>query len=311
MRCRSRLGQRSFLRTRRGPVDKPCVMIDRERRGQPSSLFVPWRRVRTCAGAHDVRIRDWRHRPAGRAPAPGESLAAIASFHGRARILTTVQHAHFAREAPRDAAMGAARIGIGREDMPRLPRRIAGPVLRQVQATVDQGLAEAPGIGEKDADLAILDATRRPRLLACDPNRVTPLLQKARLVDHQHAVLATQRLHDIGTHLVAQRICIRTVPAQQTLDPPGTLKARVLRQHPTHLARNPGQQTIQKRAPPSHQAHAGRRPGQGAPSATTVLPPTPAANRTRQRCSSFPSNVDNRTREPYTIYATVVLESGP
>ena len=74
-----------------------------------SSLFEPWRRVRTRAGLDDVRIHDLRHSYASRALALGESLPVIAKLLGHAQIQTTARYTHLTRDAVKDAAIRVAR----------------------------------------------------------------------------------------------------------------------------------------------------------------------------------------------------------
>jgi hypothetical protein len=75
------------------------------------------------------------------------------------------------------------------------------------------------GIAQKDADLAILDASRRPGVLACDTNRFGPLLQKPGLVNDQDRVRIAQVLHHIGAQIIAHRLRIPARRAQQPLHP--------------------------------------------------------------------------------------------
>ena len=69
-----------------------------------SSLFAPWRRVRSAAGLDDVRIHDLRHSYASRALALGESLPVIARLLGHAQIQTTARYAHLTRDSVQHAA---------------------------------------------------------------------------------------------------------------------------------------------------------------------------------------------------------------
>jgi hypothetical protein len=60
--------------------------------------------------------------------------------------------------------------------------RVAGPFLGQVQLPVHQRPALGAGVGQKDADLAVLDPTGRARVLALHPGGLAALL----VADHGH-----------------------------------------------------------------------------------------------------------------------------
>ena len=83
------------------------------------------------------------------------------------------------------------------------PCLVRRPVLGQIELPVDQGMAKAAGIAGEDADLAVLDPTSRPRILAADTDGVATFLQKSRLIDHQDAVGAAKRLDHIVAHKIA------------------------------------------------------------------------------------------------------------
>ena len=63
-----------------------------------------WRRIRTQAGLHDVRIHDIRHSFASRALALGEGLPIIGRLLGHRQIETTARYAHLDREAVSESA---------------------------------------------------------------------------------------------------------------------------------------------------------------------------------------------------------------
>src|SRR5690606_21038448 len=80
------------------------------------------------------------------------------------------------------------------------------PALGQVELAIDQGLAEATGIGQEDANLAVLDSACRPGVLPRNANRMRALLHKAGIVNDQHAIAITKGFPDIVSHYVAQQI---------------------------------------------------------------------------------------------------------
>src|SRR5208282_709117 len=55
---------------------------------------------------------------------------------------------------------------------------ISGPLFWKVQFTIHQCRALVTGVAKKHAHLAVLDAPRRARVLALDPDRMQTLLQK-------------------------------------------------------------------------------------------------------------------------------------
>ncbi len=69
-----------------------------------TNLSEQWRRVRTRADLHDVRLPDLRHSWASRALALGESLPMIGRLLGHTRVETTARYAHLARDSVHDAA---------------------------------------------------------------------------------------------------------------------------------------------------------------------------------------------------------------
>ncbi len=61
-------------------------------------------------------------------------------------------------------------------------RFIRCPVLGEIKAAIDQGMAEPTGIGNKNAYLAVLDTARRSGILPTDTDRVGAFLEEPRLV---------------------------------------------------------------------------------------------------------------------------------
>ena len=110
-----------------------------------SSLFGPWRRVRTRAGLDDVRIHDLRHSYASRALALGESLPVIAKLLGHAQVQTTARYTHLTRDAVRDAAVRVAE-GIAEDILPARSPQPPRAALRQNGSAIPLGGCIAPGI---------------------------------------------------------------------------------------------------------------------------------------------------------------------
>src|SRR4029450_12154655 len=61
----------------------------------------------------------------------------------------------------------------------------------RVQLPVDERPPRSAGIGEKDAELAVVDLAGGARVLALPPHRGAALLEEAGLVDHQHSARVT------------------------------------------------------------------------------------------------------------------------
>ena len=67
-------------------------------------LDTAWRKLRSRAGLHDVRLHDLRHSFASRALSLGESLPMIGKLLGHTQIATTARYAHLDRHAVHEAA---------------------------------------------------------------------------------------------------------------------------------------------------------------------------------------------------------------
>src|SRR3984893_18803925 len=62
-----------------------------------------------------------------------------------------------------------------------------GPIFRQIQTRIDQGVSFRTRIAEKNADLTVLDPSGRAAVLTRNPDRMAALLHKPRLVQDQDA----------------------------------------------------------------------------------------------------------------------------
>src|SRR6185503_11185046 len=114
--------------------------------------------------------------------------------------------------------------------------RVLGPVLREVELAVDEGVPLVGHVGGEYPDLTIGDLAGRARVLAANPARGLALLEKARLVDDQHGILLSQGLERIVTHKIAQRIGLPPAPIEERLLAPGTRIPGGFRSHPSGLA---------------------------------------------------------------------------
>ena len=102
------------------------------------------------------------------------------------------------------------------------------------------------GVGQEDADLAVLGGSRRAGVLARDAAGLLPLLQKAGLVhDEDAGRLVAEVLDDVVPEVVADAVGVPGGGAQQALHPPGPGLADRLRELPAVLALDPLQQAGQ------------------------------------------------------------------
>src|SRR5215213_1673752 len=84
-----------------------------------------------------------------------------------------------------------------RRDAARLPAGTIGvgePGWREIEAPVQQGIAQPAGIAQVDAGLAVVALARRPTPLPRHPNRVPALFGHITPVQDQDAVGLPQRL---------------------------------------------------------------------------------------------------------------------
>jgi hypothetical protein len=77
------------------------------------------------------------------------------------------------------------------------------------------------GRGEEDADLRVVDPPGRARVLPGDGRRLGPLLEEPGLVEDQDGVGIADRLDDVGSQVVADRVAIPFGPAHQVRDAVG------------------------------------------------------------------------------------------
>jgi len=98
------------------------------------------------------------------------------------------------------------------------PRGRVEPFLGDVEFPVHDGTARRTGIGQKDADLLILPATRGAAILAGHAGRLGTFLQEARLIDDENAAGLTQVVDHVPTEFVTHRVSVPFGLSQQALD---------------------------------------------------------------------------------------------
>jgi hypothetical protein len=147
--------------------------------------------------------------------------------------------------------------------------RIVGSSLRQIQRSIDEGMAMTRHVSGKHTDLAIRDLPRGARVLPCHAARCFALFQETSFVDHQHRTVVRQMLDNT----LAQRIGIPPIPPQKRLMAAririaGGLRASTLSCAAPRSAVRPG--TI-LRSPPSAPV---RTAAASVPSRSAVTTPT-------------------------------------
>jgi site-specific DNA recombinase len=134
---------------------------------------------------------------------------------------------HLGGHGPLQHGLGELRLGLEANTLGDVrlgaASGVGGPFLGQVQLPVDQRPPLAAGVGEEDADLAVLDAPGGPRILALHPGRLGALLEEPGLIHHQHPARVAQVLDHIGTHVITQRIGVPAGGRQQPLHPIGVV----------------------------------------------------------------------------------------
>jgi hypothetical protein len=94
---------------------------------------------------------------------------------------------------------------------------ILGPTLGQIQFAIHKGLVALAGIGQKDADLTVFNASCRPTVLALHPDRLLPLFEKAGFINDQHPIGIGKQLSHIGLELIAHLVALPDRSIEQIL----------------------------------------------------------------------------------------------
>ena len=239
-----------------GPVVQPAALgavpgaagdplAGRHRRGQLLSAGARSGRSINSLDLKQLGALDRQHVPHAAAlqPLPERRAAAVDLIGGHPRrrhpgVQRALQH-----------ELGKLRLGPEPDLLghPRSPAalRIVGPALGQVQLPVDHRPALSAGVGQEDAELAVVDLAGGARVLALDPDRGGALLEEPRLVGHQHRVRVAQVLDHVGAQVVADQLRVPVGGGQQPLHAVGGALAGVLGQLPAVLAAHVAQQAAQ------------------------------------------------------------------
>jgi hypothetical protein len=94
---------------------------------------------------------------------------------------------------------------------------ILAPVQGQIQLTVNQGMATRGDVGEKDADLTILDLPGGATILQPHASRLGTALGKAAFIDDQDGGLRAELLKRIGAQVITHALRIPDRVREQAL----------------------------------------------------------------------------------------------
>jgi hypothetical protein len=97
------------------------------------------------------------------------------------------------------------------------PFRVFCPVQGQIEFAVEERMAFGRDVGQKDADLTILDLAGRPTVLHLDTCRLAAPLGEAGLVNGDDGLMRAQLLEHIATQVVTHQIGIPDRTGEQTL----------------------------------------------------------------------------------------------
>src|SRR5215208_6698348 len=94
---------------------------------------------------------------------------------------------------------------------------IVDPFFWQIQLAIKQRVALRRGVGQKDADLAVLNPPGGTTILACHASGMATFLEKASLINHSHSISIGQIVGHIAAQFVAQQIGIPVRAPKQVL----------------------------------------------------------------------------------------------
>src|SRR5262249_6246908 len=97
---------------------------------------------------------------------------------------------------------------------------VPGPILGQVEAAREQGLAVAADVGQEDAHLTVLDLAQAAAPLAGDAARRGPLLGETRAIDDENGVGVADLLLDVAPQLGQDVVVTPAAGADEQLEGP-------------------------------------------------------------------------------------------
>jgi len=129
--------------------------------------------------------------------------------------------------------------------------RVLAPVQGQIQLTVNQAMTTRGDVGEKDADLTILDLPSGATILQPHASRLGTALGKAAFINDQDRRLLAELLQHVAAHLIAHAIGIPDGAGEQALHPVGTSFSSVFSQLPAVFAFGLTQNALQVQERPA------------------------------------------------------------
>src|SRR5918993_1384975 len=122
---------------------------------------------------------------------------------------------------------------------------ILGPLLRQIQLPIDEGLPPTGGVGQKHPNLAVLPLADSAGVLALYTYALISLLDEACLVDDETTLRVRQMLDDVLSQVVSNCVGIPAGSSKEVLDTIGRGVSRYLGQLPRVLALSLREQATQ------------------------------------------------------------------
>ena len=92
--------------------------------------------------------------------------------------------------------MAGLELDLPRDTRLLAPGPVLGPLLREVEPDVDQGMFDPRDISHVDTDLAVLDLAEPAAPLPGDADRLVPLLGEGRGIEDDHPVRLAEPLPD-------------------------------------------------------------------------------------------------------------------
>jgi hypothetical protein len=115
---------------------------------------------------------------------------------------------------------------------------VGGPLLREIELAIEEGATFGAGIGEEDADLAVLAFASGAGILAFDANRLGAFLEKSGFINDEDSIVITEVFNDIRLEVVADLFGIPVSSSEEALDAIGSSVADVFSDLPAILAFN-------------------------------------------------------------------------
>lgn len=123
--------------------------------------------------------------------------------------------------------------------------QIVDPLLGQEEFAVDQCCSVRGGIGEKHADLAVVDASGSAAVLAFDASGLGAFFEEASFVDDQDSLTGAEVIENVGAQVVAHLIGVPVSSGEQALDAVGGGFAEAFGDLPAVLAFDGAEESVE------------------------------------------------------------------